>query len=460
MRMAKALVLTMAMSAAALHTRDAAACGGCFVGPQENTQITGERMLLTLSQKQTTLYDEITYSGSPSSFAWVLPIKGLASIGLSSDALFQNLGQDTQVTISAPVVNCNPGGCANGGAFDGTSGAGGGGTSSGTGGVTVISQEVVGPYETVQLQSTDPMALRNWLAMHGYNVPAADGPVIDAYVAEGFNFLALKLVPGQGVSAMRPVRVTTPGATPTLPLRMVAVGSGAITPITLWVIAEGRYETVNLPSSQIDPAGLVWNWDTQSSNYTTLKQNVFAATNNKGWVVEAAEPFSMFTIQDQLSYLVQSDPVGSGYADANGMNADKNLAEDMTTLFAGIPDGSVWITRFEGALSREALSADLQIAAAADQTVLNRYFQVTTTIGTAPVCPPPVQCGTSGNGGFTQGSGWPWATGGGGAGGNGGNGGGGCNVTSGDTRDAFFGGAALVAALALARRRPRRAARG
>ena len=51
-------------------------------------------------------------------------------------------------------------------------------------------------------------------------------PVIDAYVAEGFNFLALKLVPGQGVDSMRPVRVTTPGAAATLPLRMVAAGTG------------------------------------------------------------------------------------------------------------------------------------------------------------------------------------------------------------------------------------------
>jgi hypothetical protein len=32
-----------------------------------------------------------------------------------------------------------------------------------------------------------------------------------AYVEEGFGFVALKLVPGIGVDAIRPVRVTTPG---------------------------------------------------------------------------------------------------------------------------------------------------------------------------------------------------------------------------------------------------------
>jgi MYXO-CTERM domain-containing protein len=441
---AKAWVLTAAVAVAALQARDASACGGCFVTPTENTQITGEQMLLTISQQQTTLYDAITYSGNPSSFAWVLPIKGLATVGLSSDALFQNLAVDTGVTVIAPSLNCDPGNCYND--FGGSSGAGG---SSAGGPVTVVSQEVVGPYETVQLQSTDPMALRDWLAMHGYNVPAADGPVIDAYVAEGFNFLALKLVPGQAVSAMRPVRVTTPGATPTLPLRMVAVGSGAITPITLWVIAEGRYETTNLPSFQIDPAALVWDWDTQSSNYKTLKQDIFTKSNNKGWVVEAAEPFSMFTIQGQLSYLVETDPVASGYADAMGMNADKNFADDMTALFAGIPDGSVWITRFEGQLSRAALATDLQIGASADQTPVNRFFQVTNTTGVTPVCPPPVICdyGSTSTSGGVGGSG----------GGSSGGGSTGCNVTNGDTSTPFLSGAALVAALALTRRR--RAAR-
>ena len=47
----------------------------------------------------------------------------------------------------------------------------------------------------------------------------ADG-AIDAYVAEGSDFLVMKLVPGQGVDSMRPVRVTSPGAGLTLPLRM------------------------------------------------------------------------------------------------------------------------------------------------------------------------------------------------------------------------------------------------
>lgn len=443
MRMVKALFLTtVAMAGAGLWAQDAAACGGCFASQSEVTQITGEKMLLSLSQQQTTLYDQITYSGNPSSFAWVLPIKGTATVGLSSDALFQNLGQDTAVTIGSPPLNCG-GGCPTAGAFG--SGAGGADSATtGTGMVTVISQQVVGPYETVQLQSTDPMALRNWLADHGYDIPAADGPVIDAYTAEGFNFLALKLVPGQDVSAMRPVRVTTQGASPSLPLRMVAVGTGAITPINLWVIAEGRYDTVNLPSFQVDPSKLVWDWDTQSSNYSALKQDIFAKSNNKGWIVEAAEPFPMYLLQQQLQYLVQTDPANSGYTDAMGTDPMANLADDMSTLFAGIDPTQAWVTRFEGELSRSALTDDLKIAAATDQSTINRYLTAVQTTGTAPSCPV-VTCGGTGG---ASGAGWGFW-------GNGSTGQGSCAASTGERGSALFGTAALVAALAFVRRRRR-----
>jgi hypothetical protein len=435
MRFAKSFLLTTVVALGALEAKDAAACGGCFSGPSEVTQITGEKMLLTISQQQTTLYDQITYSGNPSSFAWVLPIRGVATVGLSSDALFQNLGQDTSTTIQPPALFCGNG--CNKGAVPALNDSTGPSTGSG-GGVMVIAQQVVGPYETVQLASTDPMALRNWLASHNYNVPAADGPVIDQYVAEGFNFLALKLVPGMGVDAMKPVRVTTSGATPSLPLRMVAVGSGAIVPITLWVIAEGRYDTVNMPSFQLDPSQLVWDYTAQDSNYTTLKQNMFTASNNRGWLIEAAEPFSMYELQSQLSSLVQTDPVGSGYADAMGMNASQNLADDMTTLFAGISETSAWVTRFEGAIAHDALNADLVIAASSDQSTVSRYFTVTKTTGPAPVCPAQTPCGAYGGGGS----------------GSVGLSGGTCGMSGqGDESRTLLGGIALIGALAVARRR-------
>ena len=99
----------------------------------------------------------------------------------------------------------------------------------------------------MQLHSTDASALDNWLAQNGFAIPADVVPVINQYVTEGFDFLAMKLLPNQGVQAMRPVRVTSPGASLSLPLRMAAIGTGATVGISIWVVADGRYEPQNFP---------------------------------------------------------------------------------------------------------------------------------------------------------------------------------------------------------------------
>jgi len=58
-----ALVFGISVAASALAfavERDAAACGGCFHPPTQTvSDITDERMLLAVSQTQTTLYDQL-----------------------------------------------------------------------------------------------------------------------------------------------------------------------------------------------------------------------------------------------------------------------------------------------------------------------------------------------------------------------------------------------------------------
>ena len=152
----------------------------------------------------------------------------------------------------------------------------------------VLAQENVGPYATVQLHSTDSGALDAWLTTNGFDIPAAVQPILDAYVMGGFDFLAMKLLPNQGVQAMRPVRVTMPGASLSLPLRMASVGTGAVTGITIWVVADGRYEPQNFAFFHIDDSQLVWDWSTNPSNYTTLRVQEEATLKNAGWEIESS----------------------------------------------------------------------------------------------------------------------------------------------------------------------------
>ncbi|UQA58281.1 DUF2330 domain-containing protein [Polyangium aurulentum] len=414
MKLHRSLLLSIPVIALALtQAGDADACGACVPPVGEPTQVTGHKMLLSISQEKTTLWDQIEYAGDPSSFAWVLPIKGQVEVGLSSDALFNLLSDRTATYVAPPPLNCPPPpDCWNWGT--GSSGAGGAGGGDASGGVDVIAQEVVGPYETVQLSSQDPAALKNWLIGHDYEISQDIAPVIDAYVKEGFNFLALKLVPGKGINSMRPVRITTLGASATLPLRMVAGGTGAITPITLWVFGEGKYDPKNFKSFTIDPSDVVWNWDTSDSNYAQLKDDAFKASLNLDWLMQYANPASPWDYEGTLQQLVDFLPDQSGYGDQSDgwATASKELQEDLDDLFGGLNPNFVWLTRMNAELSRAAYTKDLELGAAASQDPISSYIQTSKAIGKAPVCPVYEACPETGSGGT-----------GGGTGGNGGNGG-------------------------------------
>src|SRR5262245_53565191 len=76
----------------------ASACGGCFHGmDMRSTQVTGHRMIFSVSPMSTTLWDQITYVGAPEEFAWVLPTKGLVDVGLSADGMFVGLEAFTAI---------------------------------------------------------------------------------------------------------------------------------------------------------------------------------------------------------------------------------------------------------------------------------------------------------------------------------------------------------------------------
>lgn len=380
-------------------------------------------MILSVGQQQTTLYDELRYDGDPESFAWVLPITGNAKIGVSSDGLFATLDAMTSVVVVPPPVNCpiRPNDCSDGDDLSAAPGASERGSSGG--GVTVTAQETVGPYETVQLKSDDPQALNEWLTSHGYTIPDDIKPVIAQYVAEHFDFLALKLVPGTGVQAMRPVRVTTSGASVVLPLRMVAAGTGATVGVTLWTLGEGRYQPQNFPVFEIKASELEWDWTTYTSNMSALRTERAALFNGRGWELESSVQFTNAEVRNAVTngycqpIAYTGGYYGGGYAGGGGpaggssqvaapvlcSGAQNNYeaedagpgnpprtkeivaAEDLETLVGSIP-GGVRITRVRSSLAHSALDQDLVLTAPAEQSIVETQRKVTREKN-QPLCP-------------------------------------------------------------------------
>ncbi|MEO7111387.1 MAG: DUF2330 domain-containing protein [Polyangiaceae bacterium] len=459
----------LALTSQVATEREALACGGCFheAPPVQNptqgvADITDERMLLSVSETQTTLYDQIRYTGTPTSFAWVLPIKGTVDVGLSADIVFDTIDAltTTQITGPLPPVCAPPPYCGGYGADDESGGGGGcsssddssavgaseaesdsstSGSGSGLGStpppVTVTKQENVGPYETVQLHSSDPNALNAWLTKNGFVIPADVTPIIDAYVSEGFDFLAMRLLPNEGVQAMRPVRVTMPGASLSLPLRMAAIGTGATVGITIWVMATGRYEPQNFPFFHIEDSQLIWDFSTQSSNYTTLRAQNEANLVGKGWEIESSIDLNAQSIatsilsggasvsgiastasadDDYLPITVPNDDGGvtsttdggadasddGGTADAGFVteSADDVRTQDINTLLnPAAASGIVRVTRMRSDISHAAMTSDFLLQASADQSQLSDDRTVSQSTH-APVCPTYPACPTSTSG--------------------------------------------------------------
>ena len=409
--------LSLTTSALAVFAeRDAAACGGCFHPPtQTASDITDERMLLAASTTQSTLYDQIEYSGNPTSFAWVLPIHGTVDVGLSADVLFDSIDALTATQIVPPVPNCPPPPNCGGGSSSGGFGGAASGAATDAPTVTVTKAQNVGPYATVQLHSTDSSALDNWLAQNGFNIPADVVPVINQYVTEGFDFLAMKLLPNQGVQAMRPVRVTSQGASLSLPLRMAAVGTGTTVGITIWVVSDGRYEPQNFPFFHIEDSALIWDFSQNISNYTTLRAQNEAALGGKGWEIE-----SSLTLNQQLitgvilsggQYYGGNNGFGGGVAQSNpseasldylpigsadaGADAGYQSAEDVRTadiaaLFTGLSGSNVRVTRMRSDISHAAMTKDFVLQASADQSEVSNVRNVTQSVNlvctTYPAC--------------------------------------------------------------------------
>ena len=421
-------IATLLSCMALLAPGKALACGGCFHGPEAVAGVvTAHRMAFAVSSERTVLWDQITYSGAPQDFSWVLPVLPDAYLESSTDAWFESLEAVTQTQISAPPIACaqSDSGCGVMGAAsaDSTSAKGGGGFYDN--GVMVLHQGTVGPYDTVTLRSTDGDALSDWLTSNGYVIPADIEPIIAAYVSEGADFIAVRLSPGKDVSQMTPVRVVTPGGEYLLPLRMVAAGVGESVDIVLYVIGEQRYAMPDLHEVRVDTERLLWSFAGNTTNYLELRRQALAknlgfsylpafAFQGAFWrnlpgpdgttaVYSLTSGFNNYTNLADL-YFAQArlnDPmlapaecpsiapqldaselvvdVEAGAEAPSGSISAGNFTcgtyTDISAAMIGLRPAEVWLTRLELDLPKEALSMDCVVVPADSQAEVSNQLQ-------------------------------------------------------------------------------------
>jgi len=242
-------------------------------------------MAFAVSDDRTVLWDQFEYSGAPEEFSWVLPITPGAYVEEAEQAWFDALDAATQRTVTGPSVSCGNGGndfgCGCAPMASGDAAEAGGPSLQGPDSVHVVDRRTVGPYDVVTLHSETGDELFRWFDDNGYFVPEDIAPIIEAYVSEGSDFIAVKLRPGQGVQQMTPVRVITPGGEGLLPLRMVAAGVRDQVDIVLYVIGEQRYKMPDLVEVFVSESELEWDFEKSDSNYLRLRQS--ALSENGGF---------------------------------------------------------------------------------------------------------------------------------------------------------------------------------
>ncbi len=281
-------------------TPRAAACGGLFCSSAMPVNQAAERIIFAHDKaaKKVTAVVEILYSGPSEKFAWILPVPGIPTVGVSTSAMLDRLQQLTNPTYSLQRTwegsTCEGRGGSGGssaGAPSSPGAAGPGGSSDPS--VSVLAAGAVGPYvyEVIKVDAamSDPaMVALNWLTANKYEVGALGADVLRPYLRDGLNLLAFKLAKNKMAGSIRPVMLTYDALHPMIPIRPTAVAANKDMGILAFVLADTRSVSTNYKNLELNEAMIDWfNPGPTYNQVITLAAN---EAGGQGFVTEFAQP--------------------------------------------------------------------------------------------------------------------------------------------------------------------------
>jgi hypothetical protein len=323
----------------------------------------------------------IQYEGPPQHFAWVIPVPGKPTIGVSSNIVFERLDAATAPQYWVEVTAL--GACMQEEHPDAASSAASGKGSAASTPDTPAAQVMkfdrgsVGPYDYVNIAVDralgDPAQVAtDWLTTNGYDLTRLEGEALRPYLKDGLHLLAFKLTTGASVGAIRPVILTYESKRPMIPLRPTSVAAHHEhhdLRIQVWVVGPSQavpdnYRSLVINQARLDwltggkfvagtlPAGGVGPFGPEvdkPSNYDALVAAAAKEAGGQGFVTELAGPASQYRPKVWSSLDEQELPTISGQKYADGIDAIyaanrhfggwdgwKDAIEGATTLPAGV----------------------------------------------------------------------------------------------------------------------------
>lgn len=264
--------------------RLAQACGGFFCSTLPMNQLS-ERILFVDRGDSVTTHVQIEYAGAAADFAWVLPVPTPPQLAVSHNELFRQLQFATQPffwlewdesdecsAVFPPIFRTLEDAAAG---DDGV--------------VTVVSEQRVGPYDTVILNSADADAILRWLVDNGYVLGDLGPELLQPYVDDGFYFIALRLAPDREVGDLQPISLSYAADAPGIPIRLTAIATEPDLGVTAWILGEHRAVPTNYLHVQINEALI--DWFNGGFNYDdVVRAAVDAADQGHAFVTDYAGP--------------------------------------------------------------------------------------------------------------------------------------------------------------------------
>lgn len=256
--------------------QDANACGGFFCNRDPIDQA-AEDIVFALDpvEGEVTMHVQIAYTGTAEQFAWIVPVPANPEILLSTDQLFSLLRNATEPRFQ--LVPEEIGDCQGGGRYYDYALAGGYSSSPSTiadsgvdneGTVTVVSEQQVGPYETVVLKAQSADGLLDWLQNNKYVLPDEIAKVLDPYiVANGdTHFVALRLAKDTSVGELSPLALRFPGDLASIPIQLTAIAATEDMRLRTYVLGEHRAVPESYFHVQVNDIVVDWfrggnNWE-------------------------------------------------------------------------------------------------------------------------------------------------------------------------------------------------------
>jgi hypothetical protein len=300
--LAAAAGVAAAGAATALATlpSPAHACGGFFCSSANPVNQAAEQIIFSQNDDGTvTAVIQIMYEGPSTHFAWLLPVPGEPTVGVSSDQALATLKQFTNPLYQLQTVfddTCGGmGGFANGGSVPAV------GMSSGSGGssapqdpdVTVVASGAVGPYDyevikvNPDLDDKAQVAI-DWLTMNEYDVGKIGADVLRPYLDSGLNILAIRLQKGSMTGSIRPIMVTYDSELPSIPIQPTAVAANDDMGVMVWVLGKDRAVPSSYKALELNEALI--NWFNPNANYNDVVSRAADEAMGQGFVTEYAAP--------------------------------------------------------------------------------------------------------------------------------------------------------------------------